>query len=47
MKYVKKFETHDPDYLNYMSSTDKVLPNLSYCEDLSDVHLNYSYDSDL
>ena len=40
MKYIKKFETHDPDYLNYINSSDKILPNLSYCEDVSDVHLN-------
>ena len=40
MKYFKKFETHDPDYLNYINSEDCILPNLSYCEDVGDVHLN-------
>ena len=40
MIYIKKFNTHNPEYLNYMSSSDKVLPNLSYCEDVGDVHLN-------
>ena len=40
MKFIKKFETHDPDYLNYMNSENKILPNLSYCEDVGDVHLN-------
>ena len=40
MKYFKKFETHNPDYLNYMNSEDKILPNLCYCADVEDVHLN-------
>ena len=40
MKFIKKFEAHDPDYLNYMNSENKILPNLSYCEDVGDVHLN-------
>ena len=40
MKYFKKFETHDPDYLNYINSDNVILPNLSYCEDIGDVHLN-------
>ena len=40
MKFIKKFKTHDPDYLNYMNSENKILPNLSYCKDVGDVHLN-------
>ena len=40
MKFIKIFETHDPDYLNYINSEDVILPNLSYCKDIGDVHLN-------
>ena len=40
MKYIKLFETHDPDYLDYINSDDVILPNLSYCEDEEKVHLN-------
>ena len=41
MKYIKLFETH-ADYNNYISSEDKVLPNLCFCKDMDDVHFNIS-----
>ena len=40
MKYIKIFDTHDPSYLTYINSDDCILPNLSYCEDLNETHLN-------
>lgn len=41
LKYIKLFETHEPEYIDYMNSLSKILPNLCYCEDADDVHLNY------
>lgn len=38
-KYLKKFKTHT-EYQTYINGSDKVLPNISYCEDAKDVHLN-------
>ena len=38
-KYLKLFENHS-DYETYIASSDKVLPNVSYCEDNQDVHYN-------
>ena len=38
-KYLKKFETHS-EYNTYITGSDKVLPNVSYCEDNNDVHYN-------
>ena len=39
MKYFKKFNFHS-DYETYISSNDKLLPNISYCEDQNEVHFN-------
>ena len=38
-KYIKLFETHS-DYNTYINSQDKVLPNVSYCENENEVHYN-------
>ena len=37
---IKLFQTHDPEYLTYINSSDKKMPNLCYCEDIEDLHLN-------
>jgi hypothetical protein len=39
MKFLKKFSLH-ADYETYINSNDKILPNVSYCEDNNDVHYN-------
>ncbi len=39
MKYIKLFNNH-ADYNTYITGNDKVLPNLSYCEDEDETHLN-------
>jgi hypothetical protein len=39
MKYFKLFKLHS-EYETYINSEDKLLPNLSYCEDVNDVHFN-------
>lgn len=39
MKYLKLFETHSA-YNTYINSQDKILPNVSYCEDSNEVHYN-------
>ena len=44
MKYIKIFDTHDPDYLDYINSNDVILPNLSYCEDEDETHITNSID---
>ena len=38
-KYIKLFDTH-AEYQTYINGQDKVLPNVSYCEDNNDVHYN-------
>lgn len=38
-KYLKLFNTH-ADYNTYINSQDKVLPNVSYCENENEVHYN-------
>ena len=38
-KYLKFFETHSA-YNTYITGNDKILPNVSYCEDNNDVHYN-------
>lgn len=43
MNYLKKFETHT-DYETYINGSDKVLPNVSYCEGENEVH--YSQNTD-
>lgn len=37
MNNIKRFNAHN-DYINYMSSENKILPNISYCEDNEEVH---------
>ena len=39
MKHIKLFNQHS-DYETYINSSDKVLPNVSYCKDNNDVHYN-------
>ena len=43
MKYIKLFNKHN-NYVNYITSQDKIIPNLSYCIDEEDTHL-YVYPS--
>ncbi len=38
-KYIKLFNTHS-EYETYINGNDKILPNVSYCEDNDDVHYN-------
>ena len=38
-KYLKLFDTHS-DYNTYINSQDKVLPNVSYCENENELHYN-------
>ena len=37
--YLKLFDTH-ADYNTYINGSDKVLPNVSYCENENEVHFN-------
>lgn len=37
--YLKLFETHT-EYNTYITGNDKILPNVSYCEDNNEVHYN-------
>ena len=39
MYNIKLFDLHS-DYETYINSEDKILPNLSYCKDQNDTHLN-------
>lgn len=39
MKYLKKFSKHS-DYNTYINSQDRILPNVSYCENENEVHYN-------
>ena len=39
MKFIKLFNNHS-DYNTYISSNDKILPNLSYCKNENETHLN-------
>ena len=39
MKYIKKFDRH-ADYEAYINGGGAVLPNVSYCVDLNEVHFN-------
>ena len=38
-KYIKLFDTHD-EYEAYITGSDKILPNVSYCKNINDVHYN-------
>jgi hypothetical protein len=39
MKHFKQFEYHT-EYESYIESENKLLPNMSYCEDADDIHFN-------
>ena len=39
MKHFKFFKQHS-EYESYINSENKLLPNVSYCEDLNDIHSN-------
>ena len=42
-KYIKKFNNHS-DYEIYINNENKILPNVSYCENNNDTHYNpYTY----
>ena len=38
-KYIKLFNTH-AEYETYINGSNKILPNVSYCEDNNEVHFN-------
>jgi len=38
-KYIKLFDTHT-EYQTYINGNTKVLPNVSYCDDMNEVHYN-------
>ena len=40
MKFFKLFQSHS-DYNTYINSQDKILPNVSYCENENEVHFNH------
>ena len=40
LKYIKLFQSHS-DYNTYITSNDKILPNLSYCVNENEVHFNH------
>ena len=40
MKYLKLFKDHDNDYVPYINSDNCILPNLSYCKNQNETHLN-------
>ena len=42
MKFIKLFNNHS-DYNTYISSNDKILPNVSYCQNENEVHYNPYY----
>ena len=39
MKYIKLFDTH-ADYTAYIGGSEKILPNISYCENENECHYN-------
>lgn len=39
-KYIKYFQNHN-DYETYIDSSTRILPNLSYCKNLDDIHFNH------
>ena len=39
LDYLTLFNTH-ADYNTYINSQDKVLPNVSYCENENELHYN-------
>ena len=42
-KYLTLFDTHS-SYEEYIDGPDAILPNVSYCEDVKDVHFNPEHD---
>ena len=38
-KYIKTFDTHD-EYETYIGGVEAMLPNVSYCKNINDVHYN-------
>ena len=42
-KYLKLFDTHS-EYNSYITGQDKILPNVSYCENENECHYNPWYD---
>ena len=38
-KYIKTFDTHD-EYETYIGGGEAILPNVSYCKNINDVHYN-------
>jgi len=44
MKYLRRFSSHT-DYEEWVSGDGKKLPNISYCDDIEDVHYNPYIDS--
>lgn len=41
IQYIKRFKTYDK-YQEYINDENRILPNLSYCEENNDVHYNPS-----
>ena len=41
-KYIRLFENHD-EYLEYLNGGGMILPNVSHCADINDVHYNPYY----
>ena len=39
MYYLRKFNMHS-EYQEYIADKDKLLPNVSYCDDMEDIHYN-------
>ena len=39
IQYIKRFKTHDK-YQEYINDKDRILPNVSYCENENEVHYN-------
>lgn len=39
MKHIKLFDTHE-DYLEYINSSDKIIPNISCCNQENHIHFN-------
>ena len=38
-KYIKYFEKHE-DYEDYINSIDRIMPNVSFCKDMEELHYN-------
>ena len=40
MKYFKLFKDHNNDYVPYINSENCILPNVSYCKNQNEIHIN-------